>query len=58
MTTILVTGGTGTLGRALVPRLEQAGHDVRVMSRSADSRWRGDLETGDGVAGRRSRARS
>ena len=50
MTTILVTGGTGTLGRALVPRLEQAGHTVRVMSRSTDSRWRGDLETGDGVA--------
>ncbi|MFH9422001.1 SDR family oxidoreductase [Streptomyces sp. NPDC017529] len=33
MTTILVTGGTGTLGRALVPRLLEAGHDVRTLSR-------------------------
>lgn len=31
---ILVTGGTGRLGRALVPRLLAAGHSVRVLSRS------------------------
>ena len=30
---ILVTGGTGTLGRQLVPRLQDAGCDVRVLSR-------------------------
>jgi uncharacterized protein YbjT (DUF2867 family) len=30
---ILVTGGTGTLGRQLVPRLQEAGRDVRVLSR-------------------------
>ena len=30
---ILVTGGTGTLGRHLVPRLREAGRDVRVLSR-------------------------
>jgi uncharacterized protein YbjT (DUF2867 family) len=30
---ILVTGGTGTLGRQLVPRLREAGCDVRVLSR-------------------------
>ena len=30
---ILVTGGTGTLGRLVVPRLRDAGHDVRVLSR-------------------------
>lgn len=47
--TVLVTGGTGTLGSALVPLLEATGHDVRVLSRRADARWRGDLETGDGV---------
>ncbi|MQY05559.1 SDR family oxidoreductase [Actinomadura macrotermitis] len=34
-TPILVTGGTGTLGRLVVPRLREAGHDVRVLSRSA-----------------------
>ena len=32
---ILVTGGTGTLGRSVVPRLLAAGRPVRVLSRSA-----------------------
>ncbi len=32
---ILVTGGTGTLGRQVVPRLRDAGYDVRVFSRRA-----------------------
>jgi uncharacterized protein YbjT (DUF2867 family) len=35
MTTILVTGGTGTLGRLLAERLRAAGHEVRVLSRHA-----------------------
>ncbi|WP_406858893.1 NAD(P)H-binding protein [Streptomyces sp. HUAS MG47] len=36
MTTILVTGGTGTLGRIVVERLRDAGeHEVRVLSRTA-----------------------
>ncbi|MEV8351244.1 SDR family oxidoreductase [Streptomyces niveus] len=30
---ILVTGGTGTLGRFVTPLLRAAGHDVRVLSR-------------------------
>ncbi|MFD4690309.1 SDR family oxidoreductase [Streptomyces sp. NPDC058463] len=30
---ILVTGGTGTLGRLVVPLLRQAGREVRVLSR-------------------------
>jgi uncharacterized protein YbjT (DUF2867 family) len=30
---ILVTGGTGTLGRQVVPRLRDAGCDIRVLSR-------------------------
>ncbi|MFK4147312.1 SDR family oxidoreductase [Streptomyces sp. NPDC004065] len=33
MTTILVTGGTGTLGRLVVERLRADGHEVRVLSR-------------------------
>ena len=32
---ILVAGGTGTLGRCLVARLTEAGHDVRVLTRDA-----------------------
>ena len=32
-TPVLVTGGTGTLGRQVVPRLLAAGHPVRVLSR-------------------------
>ncbi|HZJ56000.1 MAG TPA: NAD-dependent epimerase/dehydratase family protein [Myxococcaceae bacterium] len=32
---ILVTGATGFLGKALVPRLAAAGHRVRMMSRSS-----------------------
>jgi uncharacterized protein YbjT (DUF2867 family) len=33
MTTILVTGGTGTLGRCVTERLRADGHEVRVLSR-------------------------
>jgi uncharacterized protein YbjT (DUF2867 family) len=39
---LLVTGGTGTLGRAVVPLLRKAGRGVRVLSRNAH-------ESGDGV---------
>ncbi|WP_030706560.1 SDR family oxidoreductase [Streptomyces sp. NRRL F-2580] len=35
MSTILVTGGTGTLGSQVVTRLRDAGHEVRVLSRHA-----------------------
>ncbi|WP_086730087.1 SDR family oxidoreductase, partial [Streptomyces carpinensis] len=37
MTRILVTGGTGTLGRLVVERLRADGHEVRVLSRHAQS---------------------
>src|SRR6266542_3299637 len=33
MDSILVTGGTGTLGRHVVRRLREAGGDVRVLTR-------------------------
>jgi uncharacterized protein YbjT (DUF2867 family) len=47
---MLVTGGTGTLGRALVPALRAAGHDVRVLSRRpGPDRITGDLATGAGL---------
>ncbi|WP_033227256.1 SDR family oxidoreductase [Streptomyces virginiae] len=35
MSTILVTGGTGTLGVLVVDRLRDAGHEVRALSRHA-----------------------
>jgi uncharacterized protein YbjT (DUF2867 family) len=52
---ILVTGGTGTLGRQVVPRLREAGGDVRVLSRRTREAnggveyVTGDLATGQGV---------
>ena len=50
MATILVTGGTGTLGRPTAARLRAAGHDVRVLSRkSGPGHVTGDLLTGKGI---------
>jgi uncharacterized protein YbjT (DUF2867 family) len=54
--TILVTGGTGTLGSAVLPLLRGTGRDVRVLSRQSRapsgtvSYAVGDLSTGAGVA--------
>lgn len=51
MATILVTGGSGTLGRYVVSRLKDGGHDVRVLSRRPQTgTHQGDLATGAGVA--------
>ena len=55
---ILLTGGTGGLGREVVRAAEDAGHTVRIASRRArplgtpaDREWaRMDVETGTGVA--------
>ena len=45
---ILVTGGTGTLGRQVVPRLREAGCDVRVLSRRTHEAADGiEYATGD-----------
>ena len=55
MQPILVTGGTGALGRLVVPRLRDAGRQVRVLSRrghrDADGIEfaTGDLATGEGI---------
>src|SRR5215211_1881956 len=52
---ILVTGGTGTLGRRVVRRLRDAGCDVRVLSRRSRAAkdgirfLTGDLATGEGI---------
>jgi uncharacterized protein YbjT (DUF2867 family) len=52
MRTILVTGGTGTLGRPTVAHLRAAGHQVRVLSRKPGSDLAtNDLATGDLVTG-------
>ncbi len=56
MSSVLVTGATGTLGRVVVPALAAAGHDVRAMSRvhrrpDGEETWvRADLATGQGLA--------
>jgi uncharacterized protein YbjT (DUF2867 family) len=52
---ILLTGGTGTLGRLVVPRLLDAGYDVRVLSRGSHEPTdgveyvAGDLAAGTGI---------
>jgi uncharacterized protein YbjT (DUF2867 family) len=52
---ILVTGGTGTLGRLVVQRLRDAGRNVRVLSRRSREAeagiefMTGDLTTGEGI---------
>jgi uncharacterized protein YbjT (DUF2867 family) len=52
---VLVTGGTGTLGRQVVPRLRAAGCEVRVLSRRPREPAEGievvtgDLATGEGI---------
>lgn len=52
---VLVTGGTGTLGRHLVPRLLEAGCRVRVLTRTSREPVEGvefvtgDLATGEGI---------
>jgi uncharacterized protein YbjT (DUF2867 family) len=52
---LLITGGTGTLGRLVVPLLRDAGHRIRVLSRHPRESAggveyvTGDLVTGEGV---------
>lgn len=49
---VLVTGGTGTLGRQLVMQLRQAGHRARILTRHPGGHVdavEGDLVTGQGL---------
>ena len=49
---VLVTGGTGTLGRHLVMQLRQAGHRARILTRHPSGHVDavvGDLATGQGL---------
>jgi len=52
---ILLTGGTGTLGRLVAPLLRDAGREVRVLSRRSHESGdgvefvTGDLATGEGI---------
>lgn len=49
--TVLVTGASGTLGTAVLPRLVKDGHDVRPTSRRPRAGWVvADLATGEGLA--------
>lgn len=54
-TPIVVTGGTGTLGRQVAPLLQEAGHTLRMLSRHGGLATRGveqvkaDLSTGQGL---------
>src|SRR5579863_8278031 len=51
---ILVTGGTGTLGRHVVRRLRDAGHDIRVLSRQSRASGAGiEYVVGDLLKGER-----
>src|SRR6476661_7691363 len=55
METILVTGGTGTLGRLTVSKLRNEGYIIRVLSRHGGEAKEGieyltgDLATGEGI---------
>src|SRR5262249_5625554 len=52
---ILITGGTGTLGRVIVQKLHARGHEIRVLSRKPQPAQEGiqfaigDLTTGQGA---------
>lgn len=48
---VLVTGGTGVVGKAAVDHLLKAGHTVRLLSRNADAdarQWAGGVEPHSG----------
>lgn len=51
MATVLITGGSGTLGSHVAAGLRDRGHEVRVLSRRPGAgTHQGDLATGAGIA--------
>jgi uncharacterized protein YbjT (DUF2867 family) len=56
VTSVLVTGGTGVLGREVVSRLLDKGYTVRILSRSprrgtTNAEWaQAQLLTGEGLS--------
>ncbi|NEW46544.1 SDR family oxidoreductase [Nocardia cyriacigeorgica] len=51
MSTVLITGGTGALGKLIAERLRSTDHEIRVLSRRPGAGTHvGDLQTGAGVA--------
>ncbi|TLF74389.1 SDR family oxidoreductase [Nocardia cyriacigeorgica] len=51
MSTVLIAGGTGALGKLIVERMRPSGHEIRVLSRRPGAGTHvGDLDTGAGVA--------
>src|SRR5687768_14371880 len=58
---VLVTGGTGVVGRGVIPELLAAGHQVRLLSRTAEDQaneWpdaieciNGDVTSSDSIKG-------
>ncbi|WP_214411740.1 SDR family oxidoreductase [Sphaerisporangium fuscum] len=62
MTLCLVTGATGYIGGRLVPRLLEAGHEVRCMARSPgrlrDHDWYGRVQLAEADATRREETRA
>jgi uncharacterized protein YbjT (DUF2867 family) len=57
---ILVTGGTGVVGRAAIAELLSRGHSVRLLSRGAEDdagSWSGDVEPWAGDVGDAERVR-
>lgn len=51
MSTVLIAGGTGALGKLIVERMRPSGHEIRVLSRRPGAGTHvGDLQTGAGLA--------
>jgi uncharacterized protein YbjT (DUF2867 family) len=48
---ILVTGGSGLIGKGVLPKLQERGHDVRELSRHAKDGWRGDVADAESIRG-------
>lgn len=48
---ILVTGGSGLIGKGVIPKLEEHGHSVRLLSRHANDGFKGDVADAESIRG-------